>query len=56
MDIPITSIKNQHLIVQAIEKHLSVADSIQQTITQSILQAKVLKQSVLQKAFRGTLI
>lgn len=54
--IPITSIANQQLIVQAIEKHLSVADSMQKTIAQSILQAKALKQSILQKAFSGTLI
>lgn len=54
--IPMTSIINQQRIVDTIEKHLSVADSMQQTIAQSILQAKALKQSILQKAFSGALI
>jgi type I restriction enzyme, S subunit len=53
---PITSIQNQQLIVQAIEKHLSVADNLQTTIAQSIAQAKALKQSILQKAFSGQLL
>lgn len=53
---PFTHINEQKRIVQEIESRLSVADKMEETITQSLLQAEALKQSILKKAFEGKLI
>ena len=50
------SIAEQHQIVQEIESRLSVADKIEETITQSLKQAEALRQSILKKAFSGKLV
>jgi len=54
--IPIPSTEEQHNIVQAIESRLSVADKMEESITQSLKQAEALRQSILKKAFEGKLI
>ncbi|MEO5947450.1 MAG: restriction endonuclease subunit S [Chitinophagaceae bacterium] len=54
--IPFCSIDEQHNIVQAIESRLSVADKMEESITQSLQQAEALRQSILKKAFEGKLI
>jgi type I restriction enzyme S subunit len=54
--IKICSIKEQQLIVQEIESRLSVADKMEESITESLQQAETLKQSILKKAFEGKLI
>ena len=53
---PICKIEEQHNIVQAIESRLSVADKMEESITQSLQQAEALRQSILKKAFAGRLI
>lgn len=55
-DIPLRPIEEQHNIVQAIESRLSVADKMEESITQSLQQAEALRQSILKKAFEGKLI
>jgi len=57
-DIPISlpSIEKQNTIVQEIESRLSVADKMEESITQSLQQAEALRQSILKKAFEGKLI
>ena len=57
-NIPISlpSIKEQNKIVQEIESRLSIADKLEENITQSLQQAEALRQSILKKAFEGTLI
>ncbi len=50
------TIKEQHLIVQEIESRLSVADKMEESITQSLQQAEALRQSILKKAFSGELV
>ena len=57
-DIPISlpSIEEQNIIVQEIESRLSVADKMEETITQTLQQAEALRQSILKKAFEGRLI
>jgi type I restriction enzyme, S subunit len=47
------SIEEQKQIVQEIESRLSVADKIEETITDSLKQAESLRQSTLKKAFKG---
>jgi len=55
-EIPICSIEEQKQIVQEIESRLSVADKMEETITESLQQAESLRQSILKKAFEGKLI
>nr|WP_294932896.1 restriction endonuclease subunit S [uncultured Flavobacterium sp.] len=49
-------LEQQQRIVQEIESRLSVADKMEQSITQSLRQAEALRQSILKKAFSGELI
>ena len=46
----------QEIIVQEIESRLSVADKMEESITQSLQQADALRQSILKKAFEGRLV
>jgi type I restriction enzyme S subunit len=54
--IPVCSIEQQQLIVQEIESRLSVADKMEESIGQCLLQAETLRQSILKKAFSGDLV
>ncbi len=54
--IPIASLEEQQQIVQEIESRLSVCDKIEETITDSLRQAKALRQSIVKKAFEGKVI
>ena len=54
--IPLPSIEEQNTIVQEIESRLSVADKMEESITESLQQAEALRQSILKKAFEGKLI
>jgi type I restriction enzyme, S subunit len=54
--VPICTIAEQTQIVQAIESRLSVADKLEESITQSLQQAEILRQSILKKAFEGRLV
>jgi type I restriction enzyme S subunit len=52
----ICSPKEQHQIVQEIESRLSVCDKVEESISESLEKAKALRQSILKKAFEGTLL
>ncbi|OOG75439.1 restriction endonuclease subunit S [Flavobacterium sp. A45] len=54
--IALPSFEEQHQIVQEIESRLSVADKMEESITQSLQQAEALRQSILKKAFKGELL
>lgn len=56
LELPITTIEEQQLIVSEIESRLSVCDNIEETIEQSLKQAEALRQSILKKAFEGRLV
>jgi type I restriction enzyme S subunit len=56
LELPLCSIEEQNNIVQEIESRLSVADKMEESITQSLQQAEALRQSILKKAFEGKLI
>ncbi|MDP4282800.1 MAG: restriction endonuclease subunit S [Bacteroidota bacterium] len=56
LPLPLCSLKEQNNIVQEIESRLSVADKMEESITQSLRQAEALRQSILKKAFEGRLI
>lgn len=56
VSIPLPKIKEQQLIVEEIEKRLSVALKMEENITQSLQQAEALRQSILKKAFSGELV
>jgi type I restriction enzyme S subunit len=53
LPVPICSHKEQEKVVQEIESRLSVADNLEETISNSLQQAEVLRQSILKKAFEG---
>ena len=57
-DYPVNVCKfdEQQLIASEIESRLSVCDKIEESITQSLLQAESLRQSILKKAFEGKLV
>lgn len=52
----ICSLLEQQLIVSELESKLTVCDKIEETISQSLLQAETLRQSILKKAFEGRLV
>jgi type I restriction enzyme S subunit len=56
IEISLPSIEEQNQIVQEIESRLSVADKMEESITQSLQQAEALRQSILKKAFEGRLV
>ena len=53
---PYCSLPEQQQIVAEIESRLSVCDKLEETITQSLLQAEALRQSILKQAFAGKLV
>jgi len=54
--IPFAPLKEQQLIVDELESKLTVCAKIEETISQSLLQAETLRQSILKKAFEGKLV
>ncbi|MDY0216375.1 MAG: restriction endonuclease subunit S [Bacteroidales bacterium] len=56
IEIPIPTLKEQQLIVSELESKLTVCDKIEETISQSLQQAEMLRQSILKKAFEGELV
>ncbi len=54
--IPLCTEYENKIIVQAIESRLSVADKLEENITQSLQQSEALRQSILKKAFEGRLV
>ncbi|MBL7725418.1 MAG: restriction endonuclease subunit S [Chitinophagaceae bacterium] len=56
LDLILAPIKEQAKIVQEIESRLSVADKMEESITQSLQQSEALRQSILKKAFEGRLL
>ena len=53
---PICSKAEQQQIILEIESRLSVCDNVEQSITESLEKAKALRQSILKKAFEGSLL
>ncbi|WP_452598905.1 restriction endonuclease subunit S [Pontimicrobium sp. MEBiC01747] len=56
LKIPIPSLEEQHQIVREIESRLSVCDNVEKSIKESLQKAQALRQSILKKAFEGTLL
>jgi type I restriction enzyme S subunit len=54
--IPFAPLKEQQQIVDELESKLTVCDKIEETISQSLLQAEILRQSILKQAFEGKLV
>lgn len=53
---PLPTIPEQQQIVAEIEKRFAVADEMEKAVTDSLLQAEKLKQSILKQAFAGKLV
>jgi type I restriction enzyme, S subunit len=56
IEVPFCLGAEQKNVVQSIESRLSVADKMEESITQSLQQAEALRQSILKKAFEGRLV
>lgn len=56
ISLPLPSLEEQQKIVSELESKLTVCDKIEETITNSLLQAESLRQSILKKAFEGELV
>jgi type I restriction enzyme, S subunit len=54
--IPFPEHKQQIQIAKEIESRLSICDKVEENITESLEKAKALRQSILKKAFEGTLL
>jgi restriction endonuclease S subunit len=54
--IPFPEHKQQLQIAKEIESRLSVCDKVEESIKESLEKAKALRQSILKKAFEGTLL
>jgi type I restriction enzyme S subunit len=55
-EIILIPLNEQQAIVEEIESRLSVADKMEESITQSLQQAEALRQSILKMAFEGRLV
>lgn len=55
LPIALPTFDEQQKIVQEIEARLSVADKLEETLSQSLQQAEALRQSILKRAFEGRL-
>ena len=53
--VPVVSDEEAESIVLEIESRLSVCDSIEQTVSESLQQLQAMRQSILKKAFEGKL-
>lgn len=56
LKINFPSLTQQENIILEIERRLSVADKMEESINQSLQQAEALRQSILKKAFEGRII
>lgn len=56
INIPFPPLAEQKQLVSEVERLLSIADAMEQTIKQSLKQAERLRQSILQQAFAGKLV
>jgi type I restriction enzyme, S subunit len=54
--VPLPSKKEQHVLIDEIEKCLTIAEGIEFDIEQNMVRADRLRQSILKKAFSGRLI
>ena len=53
--IPIFTYHEQCRIIEKIESRISICDSIEKTVNESLQQAEAMRQSILKKAFEGRL-
>ena len=53
---PLPTLKEQQRIVDELESKLTVCDKIEETISHSLQQAEMLRQSILKRAFEGKLV
>ena len=55
LTLPLPSLSEQETVLREIEARLSVCDSIEKTVNTALQQAEAMRQSILKKAFEGTL-
>lgn len=55
IQIPVPSLKEQEKIVQDIKFKLSACENIEKTVNEALIQVDAMRQSILKKAFEGSL-
>ena len=55
ISLPVCDVELQKQIIRKIESRLSVCDSIEKTVDTALQQAEAMRQSILKKAFEGSL-
>ena len=53
---PLPPLTEQQYLISEVERCLSIADEVENTITTSLRQAESLRQSILKRAFEGKLV
>lgn len=56
ISVPLPPLEEQHVIVEEVERRLSVVDKLEETIETNLKQAGGLRQSILKQAFSGELV
>ena len=56
LPIPLSPLKEQRIIVEEVERRLSVVDKLEATVEENLKQADALRQSILKLAFSGELV
>ena len=54
--IPLAPIPEQQKIVEEIERLLSIANEVENSIDRGLKQSRIMRQSILKKAFQGKLV
>ena len=54
--LPFPSLPEQHHIVSEVERHLSVADTVEAVVDAELKRSDALRQSILKQAFSGKLV
>ena len=56
LTVPMPPKEELRILVEEVERHLSVADEVEKTVTAELKRAEQLRQSILKKAFSGKLV
>ena len=56
LPVPIPPLREQQVIIEEIDRHLSVADAVEETLDAELKRSDALRQSILKQAFSGKLV
>ncbi len=56
LPVPIPPLREQQVIIEEIDRYLSVADAVEATVDAELKRSDALRQSILKQAFSGKLV